>query len=246
MPLSMVGRLCDCMLLAYRTPAASVRDLLPPGLELLTRGEWGFWSVVACRIEGMRPRGVPEALGVTYRHVAYRLYVRATTTGGEPIDGIYFVRSDADSGPIAAAGNAFSDFHFHPARIDLRADGRELRLAVRTGGDDAGRAHLRALIGMPSEPPRGSPFHDRNEAAAFLKYRPLGLAVANTPRGRRLRLAEVFRDEGDWQETPLQVAEAHWEFFHRLGQDAIELEHAVLVAPIQYRWRLGRSVPIRD
>lgn len=233
------GKLRDCILLSYRTPAAGVNGLLPPGLVLVTKEGWAFWSVVACRIDAMRPRGVPAALGLTYRHVAYRLYVRATTATGETVEGIYFVQSDADSAPIVVGGNRLSDFRFHHARIDLRVTAREVSLAVgsRARGETA---RLRAVVGAASDPPPGSPFATRAEAVRFLKYRPLGLAV----RGGRLDLAEVFRDEDAWHETPLRVTEAHWGFFDRLGQKELHLEHAVLVAPIEYRWRLGRSVAV--
>src|SRR5215213_8264418 len=96
-PVAMNGRLSECLLLSYRTPARAVRKLVPGHLELVTRDGWAFWNVLACRVEGMRPAGVPKSLGVDYHHVAYRLHVKARTAAGETLRGLYFVRSDADS-----------------------------------------------------------------------------------------------------------------------------------------------------
>jgi len=39
MNLTMTGRLCDCALMSFGTPADSVRHLVPDGLELITRGD---------------------------------------------------------------------------------------------------------------------------------------------------------------------------------------------------------------
>jgi hypothetical protein len=250
----MNGRLSECLLLSYRTPARTVRDLVPPCMELVTRDGWAFWNVVACTVENMRPAGVPRRLGVSYHHVAYRLLVRAKTADGATLRGLYFVRSDADSRLVSEFGNAMTDFRFHPATVELsRADdnGSELlTVSVRgTGQDGKGDALARVLaprgdanVAADPMPPLGSPFHSAEEAAEFLKYCPLGLSVDLD--GRYLRLAEVVRDEKAWRERPVRVIEAHWPFLRALGQDQLHLERATRVAPIDYKWRLGRKAAV--
>jgi hypothetical protein len=252
LPLTMNGRLSECLLLSYRTPARTVRDLVPPCMELVTRDGWAFWNVVACTVESMRPAGVPRALGVSYHHVAYRLLVKAKTAGGETLRGLYFVRSDADSRLISKFGNAMTDFRFHPAAVEMsRADdnGSELlTVSVRGPGED-GKGDALARVLAPrgdgngeTVPPLGSPFRSAAEAAEFLKYCPLGLSVDLD--GRFLRLAEVVRDEKAWLERPVRVIEAHWPFLRELGQDQLQLERATRVAPIDYKWRLGRTAAV--
>ena len=102
------GRLSECLLLAYRTPAQNVRHLVPRGLELDTVGDYAFWNVVACTVQDMRPSLLPAACGVDYHHVAYRLYVKGHVAGEDngagdaggadsrTLRGLYFVRSDRD------------------------------------------------------------------------------------------------------------------------------------------------------
>ena len=192
----------------------------------------------------MRPIGVPAALGVFYHHVAYRLYVKCRTAGNETLDGLYFVRSDADSTLVGRFGNLFTEFRFHWGTIELGVDSNTVRLRVRGGDDAQGDADLHAACGQRAgfrtrlDP--GSPFSSVEEAAAFLKYRPLGLSPPGG--GRRIRLAEVFRDGAGWRETSVDVTIARWGFFDDLGQKEICLETATRVTPINYRWRLGKSV----
>ena len=249
LPLAMNGRLSESLMLSYRTPARSVRHLVPRGLELETRGGYAFWNVLACRVEAVRPAGVPRRLGVTFNDVAYRLHVRAKTAAGETLRGLYFVRSDADSGLVARFGNALTAFRFSAADVELsraRVDGSDvLTLAVmgRREADEAADALVRVATGGragsgPAALSDGSPFTSPAEVAVFLKYRPLGLSVDLD--GRYLEMTEVVRDEAAWRERPVSVIEAHWKFLDGLGQDELRVERATRVDAIDYRWRLGR------
>lgn len=229
----MVGRLSECLLITYRTPSESVEHLVPAPLQMVTRDRWAFWNIVACRIEKMRPIGAPHLFGMSYYHVAYRLYVRAACAGGEVIEGLYFVRSDADNFLVSELGNLASDFRFHTAAIKHFEDAGRLIFEVRNSGTDA-----RLCVNVEEEPgiARDSCFASMKEAAQFLKYRPLGLSCEDG----WLRVAEVFRDESKWKETPVSIEEARWSLFDRLAQNETALELATRVAPIDYRWRLGR------
>jgi uncharacterized protein YqjF (DUF2071 family) len=237
MTFTMAGRLNECILLAYRTPADSVRHLVPAGLSMVTHGEWAFWNIVACRIEKMRPLGLPAGFGKSYHHVAYRIYVSAQTKTEGEVQGLYFVHSDADIPLIATAGNWFTDFKFHRAKISLESTIIGGALTVQS---DIAFAHMHWDHKEPDAQKERSAFASRNEARQFLKYRPFGLFV----KGNRLQLAEVLRDESHWREEEITVGKANWKFLNDLGQKEIALELATRVAPIDYRWRLGRSLPL--
>jgi len=230
--------------MSYRTPADTVRHLVPRQMELLTRGTWAFWNVVACTVEGMRPAGAPRCLGVDYHHVAYRLHVRARTADGQTLSGLYFVRSDADSGLVGRFGNALTDFHFNPAGVELSRESGVVTLAVQGRHDESADALVRVSTEELAAPTlaEGSPFASAEEADRFLEYCPLGLSVDLD--GRYLHLAEVRRDASAWRERPVRVIEAHWKFFRHLGQDDVHFERATRVDPIDYRWRLGRRLAL--
>ena len=236
MTLTMQGRISACVLLAYRTPKRAVAQLTPTGLELVTRGEWAFWNVVASRIDAMRPSGLPAWCGLSYTHVAYRLYVRATNTN-PPVEGLFFVRSDADNALISATGNWLSDFRFHHSHIVFEATNEQMNLKVHhpeAPADLLVTPNTAAVTSLSQSPC----FNSRAEAAHFLKYRPLGLS----PTPKALRLAEVFRNETEWRETPLAVRSARFPFLERFGPHQLEL--ATQVAPIDYRWRLGKRIAL--
>jgi uncharacterized protein YqjF (DUF2071 family) len=234
------GRLNDCLLLSYRTPAESVRGLVPPGLQLITRGPWAFWNVVACRVEQIRPEGLPAWSGLRYHHVAYRLLTRCITTDAEFIDGLYFVRSLADHAFVTAMGRHVTDFKFQHAGIAMDAGGFE---ATRDGKTDA-----LVRLGDPSPAaevattwPADSCFPTLRDAQEYLRYRPI--AMASDGRGRA-RLAEVGREDRAWRERIVNVVEHRHALFEELGQAEATLELATAIDPIEYRWSLGRSVDL--
>lgn len=225
MRLTMVGRLSECVLLAYRVKPDAVGDLVPPGLELVLHEGHAFWNVVACRVEKMRPAGVPRSLGLSYNHVAYRLYVRAGR-----VDGLFFVRSDADSRLICAAGNVMTDFRFHASQIALRSERGRVYCGVR--GEAAAELVVEEAEGAVL--PADSAFASAEQVARFLKYRPVALSVS---RGGRLKITSVQRHEPDWHEGPLRVVTEHLAFLERFGPRRREL--ATRVRPLDYRWVLG-------
>lgn len=232
----MTGRISACVLLAYRTPKRAVEHLVPPGLELVSQGDWAFWNVVASRIEAMRPNGLPAWCGMSYNHVAYRLYVRARGTS-VPVEGLFFVRSDADNALISSTGNLLSDFRFHLSQIAFGATTDEVNLKVHSPEAPA-ELYAHPVADENAVSFESPCFRSRAEAAYFLKYRPIGLA----PSARGLRLAEVFRNESEWCESPLTVRSARFQFLEQFG--AHQLELATQVAPLDYRWRLGNRIKI--
>jgi signal transduction histidine kinase len=77
------------------------------------------------------------------------------------------------------------------------------------------------------------------ERERVLKYAPFGLSVSKS--GQCVRVAEVIRDEARWREEPVEVEAADWSYPRSLGLCDLRLVRATRVAPIDYRWRMGRT-----
>jgi hypothetical protein len=179
----------------------------------------------------MRPWGFPAFVGVGYWHVAYRFYARFRPKGGEPIEGLYFVRSDCDSLPMTLAGNVLTDFNFHTAGVRVRE--REGAQYLRIDSDEApARAALR--MSAPPGLPEGSPFGSLGEAAGALKYKPNGLSVG---RDGAVNVVRISRDEAAWRAWLVTVEAAQWQFLDRYE---VYPEICYEVAPIDYRWNRAR------
>lgn len=230
-PLTMRGLLEKCWLFAYQTPAEAVQPLLPPRLEPVTRQGLAFWNVVVCRVQSLRPAPLPGWPGPAYWHVAYRLYVRFQPQTGEPIEGLYFVRSDCNSRLIGLLGNLLTDYHFHHAAIHVREGTSTRTIQVDS---PAASAYVALRPEVPVELAEYSVFDSLDEASSFLKYKPAGISLR--PDGAA-NIVHISRDEVNWQSVPVHVETAQWDFF---AQQRARLELCFQVDPIKYRWNRGR------
>jgi hypothetical protein len=239
MKLEMVGRIDECFLLSYGINPEQAAPLVPAGLELITCRGAAFFNIVICHVDRMRMRFMPHALGVTYWHIAYRVQVRATVAGDRSFEGLYFLRSDTDRPLFGAVGNRLTDFHFHAARVQFwNHDEAAWRLRVEpTAGDASASLAVRRAASNSLAP--GSPFVSLEDRERVLKYAPFGLSVSET--GQCVRVAEVIRDEALWREEPVEVEAADWSYPRSLGLRDLLLVRATRVAPIDYRWRIGRT-----
>jgi hypothetical protein len=225
-----------CWLVTHRIPEADARAQLPRELAPVTYGGYAFLNTVIARMEAMRPQGLPAFLGLDYWHVGYRLYAKAATTGGER-EGLYFLRSDCDRRMLAMAGNLFSDFRFHTARIEVMSAASNTSIRVEA---HSARVEL-DLSGEPqTQLEAGSPFQTVAEAETFLKYKPCGLAPGGPAQ---VNAIPISRDEVAWRARSIQVLHQRWEFLDLLPGAQPELVFEV--APIEYRFGRGRILEVR-
>jgi uncharacterized protein YqjF (DUF2071 family) len=233
-PFTIRGTIDRCWLFTYQAPEEEARALLPRRLELVTRAGCAFWSVVLCHLSHMRPKPLPAFLGISYWHVAYRLYVRFHPASGPPVEGLYFLRSDCDRALMTRTGNLLTNYNFHTAGIEVVQEPARVCLSVRS--PDA-RAAATIDREQPPRLPAHSAFASLDEAAAFLKYQPRGISI--TPDGKASIVA-IQRDEAAWRSRLVTVVEAQWQFFE--GK-TVRPEICYEVEPIDYQWNRAQRVP---
>jgi uncharacterized protein YqjF (DUF2071 family) len=230
-PFTMRGLLAHCWLFIYQTPAEAVAHLLPVPLKPVTHRGFAFWNIVVSQIRHMRPRGVPDYLGITYWHTAYRLYVRFHPASGEPIEGLYFLRSDCDSSLITLAGNLLTDFRFHQAAIDVREGATTVTIQVES---PAAPAYAALRPEVPTERPSYSAFSSLEQAAAFLKYKPASITITHDGMAN---VMHIDRDEAAWRSKLVHIESASWDFLK--GRPVLP-EICYQVDPIAYQWNRGQ------
>jgi hypothetical protein len=230
-PITMVGQINRCLLFVYRTPVADAVSLLPPQLKPVQHNGYAFWNIVVCKVQNMRPKLFPLAVGVTYWHVAYRLYVKFQTESGEIIEGLYFLRSDCDNALMSLAGNVLTDFNFHVASVSLSDYETTTNLRIHAEGGIASAVIRKDGQATLSS---ASPFGSLSEAQQFLKYKPSGISIM--PNGSA-NVVRISRNEDAWKSKLVEMDQAQWSFF--AGKN-VEFEICYDVQPITYQWNRAR------
>ena len=238
-PLPMQTLFRRCILANFEMTPETLAERLPDYLEPDVHQGKAFVSVVIANMERMRPAFLPQVMGVTYNQVVYRAVVRCNGRRG-----VAFLRSDADSPCMVAAGNLLTFFRFHKAKISWSENDETLdfELVPAVGTDSIIRASL-AHSSMSSEMPAESGFADLSEAQSFLTE--LYTAFGGRRRDGRIETVNIRRST--WQGKVFRDRKAQYQAMDGgslFGPGETRLNSVFLVKDLHYHWnRLSLTVP---
>jgi uncharacterized membrane protein YphA (DoxX/SURF4 family) len=234
-PFAIDAHLRDCITLTYALPAATLRPLLPPGLELDTVGDEGFVAVALVQTRRLRPAGVPPALGRDFFLAGYRIFTRFERPDGRTIRGLRILRSDADRDLMVAGGNLLTHYNYHRCSAAVAVTADRIHVGVSTtdhGGDLDVEVNLR-----DASLPKGSPFSSVREARRFAG--PLPFTFDYEPETHAIIAIEARRT--NWRPAPVGARVARLSFFDQpaFADCTPRLAAAFHVSGVDYRWRRG-------
>ena len=233
-PLAIRTTLHDCITLTYALPAAVLRPMLPPGLELETVGDDGFVAVAIVQARRLRPAGVPAAMGQDFFLAGYRIFTRFRKAEGRSLRGLRILRSDTDRRLMQIGGNLLTHYNYHRCDAAVMASGQEIDVAVRSrdGADLEMTAHL-DRASLPAE----SPFASLREARRFAG--PLPFTFDYEPETHSI--VSIRASRANWMPQPIAVDVRRVGFFDLppFRGCTPRLAAAFHVADVDYRWERG-------
>jgi len=220
------------ILVNYRVEAPALASLLPqPFRPALVDGQ-GVAGICLIRLGGIRPAGVPAALGVTSENAAHRVAVEWDTADG-PVTGVYIPRRDTSSLlTVVLGGRAFPGWH-HRARFEVEegAGSYKVEMTSRDGEIEVAVAARRAEGVMP-----GSVFGTVERASSFFRCAPVGYAA--TPRAGVFDGVELAAE--GWAIESLHLDFVRSSFFDdptRFPAGSAVIDSAFLMTGLDTVWR---------
>lgn len=207
-------------------PEASLQRLVAPALSLDSFRNCGFLAAACVQTRRLRPRGLPEWMGIDFFLVGYRVFVRFESPAGRRYRGLQILGSETDRWAMALGGRFFTYYAYRTVSASISRDDSVWRIATSSGFDVSVRDE-------PTLPP-GSVFEDWDEARRYAGPMPFTFAAV---RGTR----DIVRIEGSrahWEPRPVAVTEATIPFLSRLVPDAVPVA-AFLVEGVDYEWKPG-------
>jgi hypothetical protein len=220
------------ILVNYRVDPDALSAVLPQPFRPALVGEYGIAGICLIRLGGIRPAGLPAAMGVTSENAAHRVAVEWDTDDG-PVGGVYIPRRDTSSRLGALLGGRVFPGWQHRARFQVDEGDGCYRVEVSSHDGDvriAVAAH-RAEAVMSN-----SVFGSLDQASGFFRCAPLGYAA--TPKAGIFD-GVALTAEG-WTIEPLELDELRSSFFDdrdRFPVGSATPDSAFLMAGLDTSWR---------
>lgn len=226
------GIIARRLLLNFRVRPDFIKALLPaPFRPKLVRG-WAMAGLCLIRLEGVRPKGLPAALGMASENAAHRIAVDWDEDGRRR-EGVFILRRETDSRVNQLlGGRVFPGVH-QLARFDAWETERRLKIDITETG---GRRLVRVAARTGEPWPTGSIFGSLVDASAFFKRGSCGWSSDHGGgcEGMEIQIA-------DWRAEPLFIERVESSFFddrQRFPAGSIEFDSALLMRGIQHEWRV--------
>lgn len=212
--------------MTFAAKDASLTGLLAPGLSLDTFGGHGFLAVACVKARRLRPRGLPERLGMDFFLVGYRLFVRFESVSSRRFRGLQILGSETDRWMMALGGRVFTHYRYRKVTVSVARDASGLRVGTSSG--------LELLTHSEPVLPATSVFTNWDVARRFAG--PMPFTFASTRGGRSVVRVEGTR--AHWEPRPVAVTVARVPFLAALAPD-VRVSAAFLVENVDYAWKRG-------
>jgi hypothetical protein len=193
----------------------------------------GFAIAGICliRLEHIRPRFVPEALGLSSENAAHRVAV-LWEQDGVTREGVFISRRDTNSQLNTLLGGRIFPGEHHAAAFNVSESGDEIKLSMESA-DASVKVDIEGEVADTL--PTTSIFSSLPEASSYFEGGALGYSVTAEPdRLDGLKLATK-----DWRVEPLQVSKVYSSYFsdeEKFPNGAIEFDHALIMRNVTHEW----------
>ena len=221
------------LLVNYRVAPEALLPLLPSRFRLQLVDGAAVAGICLIRLGGLRPRGVPRALGIAAsENAAHRIAVEWDGPDGVQA-GVYIPRRDTDSRlTVLLGGRAFPGVHSR-ARFSVTETDDDLRVAFRAvDGGVAADVHVRLTDELESS----ALFADAAAASQFFERGSVGWSPGAAPGA----LEGVRLDTTAWRVEPGQVVSARSSFFDdpaRFPAGSAVLDCALVMRKVPVTWK---------
>jgi len=163
------------LLLNFRVDPQVIGRQLPAPFVPKLHGGYGIAGICLIRLEAIRPRGFPRALGLSSENAAHRIAVQWPGERGLE-EGVFIPRRDSNSLVNQLAGGRVFPGEHHAARFKVMEEGEAVSLEMLSVD---GEASVRVTAAVAGSLPAGSVFSSVEEASRFFEPGSLGYSATH-------------------------------------------------------------------
>ena len=229
------------ILVNYQAEPEVIQKILPPIFRPKLYKEKAIAGICLIRLEQIRPKNLPEFIGISSENSAHRIAVEWENENGKTIEGVFIPRRDTDSLLNHLIGGRIFPGEHNKASFEIEESGNQINFAMNS--DD--KAVLVKLKGNISDKfPENSIFSSLKEASNFFERGSLGYSATKTKKN----LDGLILDIEDWKVEHLDLDFVKSSFYDDekiFPKGSIKFDHALLMQNIRHKWHSAASFDIR-
>lgn len=188
-------------------------------------------GICLIRLEHIRPRLMPEVVGLNSENAAHRVAV-LWDEDGVTREGVFISRRDTNSQLNHLLGGRIFPGEHHQASFRVADSGSDISFAMKsTDATVAVEIEGETATALPAT----SIFASIAEASSFFEGGSVGYSVTSDQD----RLDGMKLETKEWRVEPLQTSRVHSSYFHdeaKFPPGSIEFDHALIMRNVAHEW----------
>ena len=225
------------LLINYRVDPVVVSHCLPPPFRPKLHENSAIAGICLIRLEDIRPRRFPLALGLSSENAAHRIAVVWEDKTGSH-EGVYIPRRDTGSLVNHLAGGRLFPGEHQRATFHVTEDEQCIALHMQSAD---GQVELDVVGRTAAHLPDTSCFATVREASAFFERGAVGYSVTSSAT----RLDGVVLKTDSWHVEPLAVERAYSSYFEdraRFPTGSISFDCGLVMRNIPHQWETAEDL----
>lgn len=220
------------ILVNFRVEPEVIERQLPSRFRPKLQEGFAVAGICLIRLEHIRPKMMPEFVGINSENAAHRIAVLWDDAGGETHEGVFIPRRDTDSEMSRLVGGRFFPGEHHKATFAIQESENRMSFSMKS---DDGTAAVELTGIVSGALPVNSVFSSLAASSAFFETGSLGYsATSDSSRLDGLRLKTK-----EWRVEPLEVSKVYSSYFadeRIFPPGSVEFDHALLMKNVDHEW----------
>jgi hypothetical protein len=215
----------------FRVDPEAIQRELPRRFRPKLQNGSAIAGICLIRLEHVRPRSMPAAVGLNSENAAHRIAV-IWDEDGATREGVFISRRDTNSQINHLLGGRIFPGEHHHAHFSVAESECEISLKMKS--DDAAVA-VELAGRINANLPATSVFPSLADSSAFFEKGSLGYSVTR----ERERLDGLELRTAQWRVEPLEISNIYSSYFAdkaRFPDGSIEFDHALIMRNVAHEW----------
>jgi uncharacterized protein YqjF (DUF2071 family) len=216
----------------FRVDPNVMQTQLPARFRPKLHNGFAVAGICLIRLEHIRPKLMPEVIGLDSENAAHRVAVM-WDEDGRTNEGVFISRRDTNSKINALMGGRVFPGEHHNSLFEVHENGDRIEIKMKSSDD----AVMVAIEGSISDHlPSTSIFSSLAEASSFFEGGAVGYSVTsdeNRLDGLRLRTKE-------WRVEPLAIDRVYSSYFSEealFPAQSVQFDHALIMKNVAHEWQ---------